>query len=407
VEVQVLFDAHGRGVHLGERDCSTQRRNQKIVEEAPAPSVTASLREQLGEAALRVAGAAGYEGAGTVEFLLADDGSFFFLEMNTRLQVEHPVTEAVTGRDLVADQLRIAAGESLAIDQRSVRLTGHAVEARIYAEDPEHGFLPATGRVVELHWPAGPGVRVDSGIGAGDLVSDRYDPLLAKVIVHGPSRQVALARLREALDATRLLGVTTNLRFLRWLVGQPAMRDAEMRTDTLANLDLPGSVVPAPEAWAAAAAALAGPGESPWAGGWRLNAAPSVRVAHGDEERSVTLGGDLGSVPVTRHGDQAFVDVEGQSLEFRLAPPPAVDEAVRHATQAEGAALLTAPMPGRVVQVRHRPGDAVAAHDPIVVLEAMKMEHAISAPLAGTVTAVHVQPGDQVQRGDLLAEVSA
>jgi biotin carboxyl carrier protein len=185
------------------------------------------------------------------------------------------------------------------------------------------------------------------------------------------------------------------------------MRDAEMRTDTLAGLDLPGPVVAPDDAWAAAADALAGPGDGPWAGGWRLNAAPSVRLAHGDEERSVAVGSDPGGVPVARHGDQAFVDVEGQSLEFRLAPPPAVDEAVRHATQTEGAALLTAPMPGRVVQVRHRPGDAVAAHDPIVVLEAMKMEHAISAPLAGTVTAVHVQPGDQVQRGDLLAEVSA
>jgi acetyl/propionyl-CoA carboxylase alpha subunit len=392
-------------VHLGERDCSAQRRNQKIVEEAPAPSVDAALREQLGAAALRVAAAAGYVGAGTVEFLVAEDGSFYFLEMNTRLQVEHPVTEAVTGRDLVADQLRIAVGDPLGVRQEQVRLRGHAIEVRIYAEDPEHGFLPATGRVVDLAWPDG--VRVDAGVAAGDLVYDRYDPLLAKLIVHGPTRDVAVDALRTALADTRLLGVRTNLRFLRWLVEQATFTEADIRTDTLETTTLPGPIAPPGDAWSAAAAALAHDSAGAWSGGWRLNAAPSVRLVHGDEERATAVPDRPADRVVARHGDTAFVDVEGQSLEFTLASPPAVEDAVRHATRAEGAAVLTAPMPGRVVAVRRRAGDAVAAHEPIVILEAMKMEHTISAPLSGTVTALHVEAGDQVQRGDLLAEVSA
>jgi acetyl/propionyl-CoA carboxylase alpha subunit len=407
VEVQVLFDADGAGVHLGERDCSAQRRQQKIVEESPSPAVDRPLRARLGDAALAVAAAAGYVGAGTVEFLVAEDGSFFFLEMNTRLQVEHPVTEAVTGRDLVADQLRIAAGEPLGFDQGAVRLGGHAIEARLYAEDPEHGFLPATGRVAEAAWPAGDGVRVDAGVGAGDLISDRYDPLLAKLIVHASSRASAVRRLRDALAETRVLGVRSNLRFLRWLVEQPAFADGEMRVDTLAAIELPGPITPPEAAWSAAAAALAAAPEGPWSGGWRLNAAPSVRLMHGDEERTTAVPDWPAALNVARHDDTAFVDVEGQSLEFRLAPPPAVEAAVRHASRTEGVELLAAPMPGRVVAVRRRAGEPVTAHEPVVVLEAMKMEHAISAPLAGTVTAVHVEPGDQVQRGDVLAEVSA
>ncbi len=404
VEVQILFDGHGHGIHLGERDCSAQRRQQKIVEESPAPSGNPALRQAMGEAAVKVARAAGYIGAGTVEFLLTDDGRFFFLEMNTRLQVEHPVTEAVTGRDLVADQLRVAAGEPLGVEQAAVRLVGHAIEARLYAEDPEHGFLPATGRVVEARWPAGEGIRVDAGVQPGDLVSDQYDPLLAKVIVHASTRDAAVARMRTALADTQLLGVRTNLRFLRWLVDQPVFADGELRTDTLASMNLPGPIDPPDSAWSSAAAAFSDPSGDPWSGGWRLNAAPTVLLAHGDVERATTPRDGL---PVARHGDVAFVDVEGQSLEFGLAPPPAVEEAVRHAARAEGTAVLTAPMPGRVLAVRHRAGDPVAAHEAVVVLEAMKMEHAISAPLAGTVTAVHVRAGDQVQRGDLLAEVSA
>ena len=404
VEVQVLFDAAGHGVHLGERDCSAQRRQQKIVEESPAPSVSPSLREAMGRAALAVAGAAGYEGAGTVEFLLTDTGEFVFLEMNTRLQVEHPVTEAVTGRDLVADQLRIAAGEPLGLVQDDVRLTGHAIEARIYAEDPENGFLPATGRVVAVAWPGGEGVRVDAGVEAGDLVLDRYDPLLAKVIAHGPSRTSALDRLESALAATRVLGVRTNIRFLRWLVAHEAFatgRDADghPRRSRPARTDLAPARRMEQRRRDARRANRRAVGR-----GMAVERRASLRLAHGDEELTVA---PRAALPSARHGDQAFVDVDGQSLEFRLAPPPAIETAVRHAAATEGTAVLTAPMPGRVLAVRHGSGDAVAAHETVVVLEAMKMEHAISAPLAGTVTAVHVREGDQVQRGDLLAEISA
>jgi acetyl-CoA/propionyl-CoA carboxylase biotin carboxyl carrier protein len=250
-------------------------------------------------------------------------------------------------------------------------------------------------------------VRVDAGISPGDLITDRYDPLLGKVIVHAPTRAAALERLREALSETRLLGVRTNLRFLRWLIDQPAFATGEMRTDTLTKLVLPGPITAPEAAWRAAARILVLSGHGPWHGAWRLNAPASVRLVHADEERTTTpADGDSEGPAAVREGDAAHVEVEGQSLEFRVAPPPAVEEAVRHA-RAEGTASLVAPMPGRVVAVRHRAGERVAAHDPVVVIEAMKMEHAVSAPLSGTVTAVHVRVGDQVQRGDLLAEVSA
>jgi acetyl-CoA/propionyl-CoA carboxylase biotin carboxyl carrier protein len=407
VEVQVLFDAHGTGISLGERDCSAQRRNQKVVEEAPGPTVTAELRERMGAAAVAAGASVGYENAGTVEFLLADDGSFSFLEMNTRLQVEHPVTELVTGRDLVADQLRIAAGEAIAAV--APRVSGHAIEARLYAEDPEAGFLPATGRVLDLAWPAD--VRVDTGLRVGDMVSDRYDPLLAKIIVHGASRPRALSRMREALAATRLLGVTTNLRYLRWLFASEPMRDGEIRTDTLAALGVPDPPALTPAAWQRAAAALAAQaGDDPWHGGWRLNEPPSVRLRSGDEERGVAFkpSADAEEPAAVVDSDAAHVDVEGRSVAFRLAPPPTVEEAVRHATgSGDDHATLTAPMPGRVIAVRARAGAAVASGAPVVVIEAMKMEHAVASPIDGTVTRLLVGEGQQVQRGDVLAEVSA
>jgi acetyl-CoA/propionyl-CoA carboxylase biotin carboxyl carrier protein len=406
VEIQLLFDAHGNGIHLGERDCSTQRRNQKVIEEAPAPSVSPELRERMGSAALQVARAVGYVGVGTVEFLLADEASFFFVEMNTRLQVEHPVTEAITGRDLVADQLRIAAGEPLGLGQAAVHWTGHAIEARLYAEDPENGYLPAAGRVVRLDWPDG--IRIDTALQAGDTISDRYDPLLAKLVAHGRTRGEALDRLRRALDDTRVLGVRTNLRFLRWLLAQPVMVEGEMRTDTLANLQLPDPAEPGDGAWRAAANAVhaAGP-RGAWGGGWRGAAPAAVRMRLGDEERRVELDGPT-DVQVAVDGGVAHVDVEGQSLEFSLAMPPSVEEAVRHAAaHAGGTSSLIAPMPGRVIAVRVAQGGLVAAHQPVVVIEAMKMEHAVVAPEAGTLTRLAVAVGDQVQRGDLLAEVSA
>ena len=406
VEVQVLFDNHGHGIHLGERDCSAQRRNQKIVEESPAPSMSPELRARMGAAALAVAAAVGYANAGTVEFLLTDAGDFFFVEMNTRLQVEHPVTEAVTGRDLVADQLRIAGGEPLGVTQSAIRWSGHALEVRLYAEDPDAGFLPAAGRVVRLRWPDD--IRVDTALREGDLISDRYDPLLAKLIAHGRTRDEALDRMRAALGETLVLGVRTNLRFLRWLLDQPVMRDGGVRTDTLAALSLPPPPQPDDIAWRAAASALidAGP-VGPWGGGWRASAPSAVRMRFGDEERRVELGGTSGR-EIALDAGTAYVDAGGQSLELALALPPSVDEAVRHAAaQAGGSAALIAPMPGRVIAVRAEEGASVLAHQPIIVIEAMKMEHAVVTPLAGTLTRLAVGVGQQVQRGDLLAEVSA
>ena len=408
VEVQVLFDAHGTGVHLGERDCSAQRRNQKIVEESPAPSVTPELRARMGDAAVEVAASVGYVNAGTVEMLLTDTGEFFFLEMNTRLQVEHPVTEEVTGRDLVEDQLRIAAGETLAaLGLRGApRLDGHAVEARLYAEDPESGFLPATGRIAALEWP--PGVRVDAGVRAGDEVTDRYDPMLAKLIAHGATRHEALDRLRTALAAMTVLGVRTNLRFLRWLLDQAPMQDGEMRTDTIAGLDVPGPPGIRERHWRAAALASSTGAAGPWDGGWRLNGPAVTRLRHDGEERSVPLV-PLGDTPrAVEAADVIHVDVDGQSLEFHHAPPPTVEEAVRHASAHGGdaTAVLTAPMPGRVVAVRAMAGASVHAHQPVVIIEAMKMEHAVVSPIDGTLVAIAVAEGQQVQRGEVLGEVA-
>ncbi|MEO8250970.1 MAG: biotin carboxylase N-terminal domain-containing protein [Chloroflexota bacterium] len=406
VEIQLLCDNHGHGVHLGERDCSTQRRNQKVIEESPAPSVMPELRVRMGEAALTVAAAVGYTNAGTVEFLLTNAGEFFFVEMNTRLQVEHPVTEAVTGRDLVADQLRIAAGEPLGLVQSAVRFAGHAIEARVYAEDPDAGFLPASGRVLRLRWPDG--VRIDTALHEGDLVSDRYDPLLAKLIAHGRTRDEALGRLGAALDETLVLGVRTNLRFLRWLLDQPVTRDGQVRTDTLAHMSLPPAPVPGDTAWQAAAAALVHAGQrGPWGGGWRAAAPAAVRMRSGSEERRVELGGPS-QAEIAVEGGVAHVDVEGQSLELSLAMSPSVEEAVRQAADhAGGRAALIAPMPGRVIAVHAPEGASVLAHQALVVIEAMKMEHAVVTPLAGTVTRMAVAVGQQVQRGDVLAEVSA
>ena len=408
VEVQVLFDAGGNGTHLGERDCSAQRRNQKIVEEAPAPSVTPDLRERMGRAAVSVAAAAGYASAGTVEMLLTDEGEFFFLEMNTRLQVEHPVTEAVTGRDLVADQLAIAAGATLA-DLRLERpppIRGHAVEARLYAEDPESGFLPATGKLALLRWPGG--VRIDTGVAQGDLVGDRYDPMLAKLIAHGATRAEALDRLAAALADTTVLGVRTNLRFLRWLLDRPEMRAGEVRTDTIDTLQLPGSPAIEDAHWQAAAHLATPASADPWSDGWRLNARSVRRLRHDDDERAVRVDRPAASIEACRDGETVHVGVEGQSMDFVIAPPPTVESAVSHAAAGEpGASILTAPMPGRVIAVRAAEGQFVRAGEPVVVIEAMKMEHAVASPIDGSVARLVVREGDQVERGATVAEIAA
>jgi acetyl-CoA/propionyl-CoA carboxylase, biotin carboxylase, biotin carboxyl carrier protein len=423
IEIQVLFDSHGRGVHLGERDCSVQRRHQKVLEEAPSPALDAAARQRLGAQAVRLAEAVGYVGAGTCEFLVDSRGAATFLEMNTRLQVEHPVTELITGRDLVADQLRIAAGERLGFDQADVVIDGHAIEVRLYAEDAEDGFLPATGRIEHLRWPAGEGVRVDAGVDAGDEVTGRFDPMLAKIIAGGMDRAQALERLTRALDETLVLGLTTNLRFLRWLVRQPVVRDGLVRTDTLERIWPPDdwderTTIPA-EAWSAAAAMLV-PDGGPWSGGWRLNAPAHVRVESGGAARSVAMGeagteagpdagSDAAAPEAVRVGDTVHLDLAGRSVAFRLAVPPDVDRAARSAARSHGGGPmdLVAPMPGSVIAVHAVAGDRVTSGDPIVTLEAMKMEHAVTAPMDGVLADLAAQPGDQVSRGQVLAVIDA
>ncbi|MEO5941558.1 MAG: biotin carboxylase N-terminal domain-containing protein [Candidatus Limnocylindrales bacterium] len=416
VEVQILFDAHSNGVHLGERDCSLQRRHQKVLEESPSPAVRPGTRRRLTEAALALAREVGYVSAGTCEFLLEDSGEFFFLEMNTRLQVEHPVTELVNGRDLVADQIRIAAGDTLGFKQRDIRPTGHAIEVRLYAEDAEAGFLPATGPILDVRWPVGEGVRVDAGIAAGDAVTSRFDPMLAKVVAHGADRREALVRLTTALDATVVLGLTTNLRFLRWLVRRPEVARGDARIDTLDTIWLPagdappaGDALPAaiPDiAWAEAARLLD-------AGGWRMNGPSRARLLADDgTERSTTVATAPPDQPIAavREGAAVHLDVAGRSVAFRIARPPDVDRAARAAAahaHGGGPAEVVAPMPGSVLAVHVAAGDAVEAGGPIVTLEAMKMEHVVAAPAPGRVTEVGVRVGDQVIRGQSLATIEA
>ena len=427
VEIQVLFDGHGHGISLGERDCSIQRRHQKILEEAPSPAVDPTLRERLGKAALTLAGAVGYVGAGTCEFLLDANGQPAFLEMNTRLQVEHPVTELVTGRDLVADQLAIASGATLErldppISDR-VTANGHAVEVRLYAEDAEDGFLPATGRIEALHWPASDGVRVDAGIEPRDEIGAHFDPMLAKIIAWGPDRAMAIERLAGALDATVVLGVVTNLRFLRLLVRQPVVLSGDARTDVLTRIWPPDdwatdTAIPH-EAWDLAARLLLAPGvgADPWAGGWRLNAPPSVRLEAEGVVRVVDVDAATpatiptpSSVAAVRVADTVHLDLAGRSVAFRLAQAPDVDAAARAAVArglpgATGPADILAPMPGAVLNVHVPVGADVAVGDPIVTLEAMKMEHVVTASIAGRVGEILVHPADQVTRGQRLATI--
>ena len=450
VEVQVFADAHGNVVHLFERDCSLQRRHQKVVEEAPAPGLPETLRQAMGEAAVKAAQAIGYVGAGTVEFIVdvsegIDKAPFYFMEMNTRLQVEHPVTEFITGYDLVEWQIRVARGEALPAAQADIGINGHAVEVRLYAEDAEGGFLPSTGRLDKLELPQRIGVRVDSGVEQGSEISIHYDPMIAKVIAHGSTRQVAIDRLIAALDETIAEGPKTNRAFLARLIGHQAFRLGDIDTGFierhLADLkpvnDLPDRLL-ALAALAATTPRHAPSGASPWdaLGSWRLNLPHQQSVDfyfEGGAKRSLTLTrGDDGTVTVTGI-DEALVAVpawrsdhqfeadfggslaratvllDGPAMELRTAGQT-FRLNLREASLDKGEAVprdgrIKAPMPGKVLAVFVRPGHSVQVGDRLLVLEAMKMEHRLTAPAAGTIRAVHVGDGDQVADGGVLVEI--
>lgn len=444
IEVQVFADTHGNTIHLYERDCSIQRRHQKVVEEAPAPGLSPERRRAMGEAAVAAAAAVGYVGAGTVEFI-ADKSGFYFMEMNTRLQVEHPVTEMVTSLDLVEWQLRVASGERLPLQQDQVSLNGHAIEVRLYAENPARGFLPATGVLRGLRLPAPEAARVDTGVREGDTVTPFYDPMIAKIVAWGGDRDEARRRLGQALGGSAVYGLASNLGFLARIVGDPEFAAAaidtgfiERRRDTL----IPPAQ-PIPKAAVAAAVwhrlrhySVSG---DPWAGrdGWRLNLAPvsfDLRFRCGDEvlDASVTTAGDgailsydgkgiplrgeaagSGAIAVTLDGvrttvtlfeqpGEIAVAVGGELWRLEVVDPLAPPESAHLA-----AGRLTAPMPGRVVQLFVTAGEAVRRGQALLVIEAMKMEHTIAAPHDGTVAALPYAVGDLVEEGVELIELAA
>jgi 3-methylcrotonyl-CoA carboxylase alpha subunit len=446
VEIQVLADTHGAVVHLGERECSLQRRHQKIVEEAPSALLTEPQREAMGAAAVEAARAVGYAGAGTVEFIVSadDPDRFFFMEMNTRLQVEHPVTEEVYGVDLVEAQLRIAAGEERPWPAR-IRPVGHAVEARIYAEDPAAGFLPTGGRILALREPAGAGIRVDSGIAAGGVVGSDYDPMLAKVIAHGADRGEALRRLDAALRDTVLLGLDTNIGFLRALLADPDVRAARLDTGLVerkhsewAAASLPADVLAAAAAHALLELEPSGPVVDPFAvpGGWRVGEpawttwrmsvsghdpvgvrirgrAAAAQVAVGDAEPVpcsarrdgdalvVTVAGVTRRYAWAQHDDTLWLGRDGRAWGIREQAP--LDAA--SSVQAGAGGPVVSPMPGTVTAVEVIEGQPVAAGARLVVVEAMKMEHVLTAPVGGVVRELRARPGATVAKDAVLLVV--
>jgi 3-methylcrotonyl-CoA carboxylase alpha subunit len=456
IEIQVFGDSHGGCVYLFERDCSVQRRHQKVLEEAPAPGMTPARRAAMGQAAVNAARAVGYVGAGTVEFIVNPDGSFYFMEMNTRLQVEHPVTEMITGQDLVEWQLRVASGERLPLAQEALTISGHAIEARIYAEDPDKGFLPSTGRLVHLSPPVeSDHVRVDTGVEQGDEITPHYDPMIAKLIVWGADRQQALARMRQALAQYRVVGVQNNVEFLSRLVAVPAFAEADLDTGLIereqALLFPPNRTVPAAvwqlaglaellsEARRSERRALAAPhAQSPWSlqDGWRLNGRARRRIALRHEEAlqevevevsatGLTLW--LGEQPVFARGTlgadfelhaqlgdrrvRAVVIASGERrqvfFEGRVWPLVLVDRLHVGGEGEEVLGGLKAPMPGKVIALIATAGANVEKGAPLLVLEAMKMEHTIHAPRAGILKGFHVAPGDQVSDGADLVDFEA
>ena len=449
IEIQVFGDTHGRIIHLFERDCSVQRRHQKVIEEAPAPKLEASQRRQMGEAAVMAARAVDYTGAGTVEFIAQADGEFFFMEMNTRLQVEHPVTEMITGLDLVEWQLRIAAGEALPLAQSEVRMRGHAIEARVYAEDPARGFVPSIGTLVHLAPPsASAHVRVDTGVEQGDEINPWYDPMIAKLIVWDETREAACARLLQALADYRIVGVASNIDFLARVVASNSFASAEVDTGLIERerehlfgavespvgdqvLMLAALAELLQEKAAARQRAIAvGNADSPWAvlDGWRVGGHAERRLAFSYRDEAIDVAvvhglrgyrlrtrgkesnadGELGErfelrahiddhrldATVVPAGATRHVFVGGRHFELGFADP--LHDAVEDEAS-EGA--MIAPMPGRVVALLVAPGARVEKGTPLIILEAMKMEHTIVAPYAGTVRELHFPVGAQVSEG--------
>ncbi len=436
IEIQVFADNHGRAVYLGERDCSIQRRHQKVVEEAPSPFVTPELRQAMGEAAVKAALACNYRGAGTVEFLVDQEHNFYFLEMNTRLQVEHPVTELITGQDLVAWQLAVAEGEPLPLQQDQIRLNGHAIEVRLYAEDPASGFTPQTGRLERFAPALGDGIRIDSGIRTGDTVTPHYDPMLAKVIAWGSTRAEARRRLLRALEDTQVNGVVTNRYFLGRVIGHdvfgageattafleqhfaddPSMQSAAV---SLRELALAAAVLSHDhghtEGWSNALATVIPLGLGSDQGTHELllhRLKNSLRVRLGDDQ--IELAGlQIGEGQLcyidngVRHrcqyqhcGDHLYLQLSGQSVRFtdRTHQPPEVDSLT-------GTGKVLATMDGAIIDVLVEEGQPVRQGDVLVILEAMKMEHPVKADRDGRVCGVHTAQGDQVRRQQLLVEV--
>ena len=451
IEIQVFGDSHGNVVYLFERDCSVQRRHQKVLEEAPAPGMTPERRAAMGRAAVDAARAVNYVGAGTVEFIAGPDGDFYFMEMNTRLQVEHPVTECITGTDLVEWQLRVASGEPLPLQQDQLQIRGHALEARLYAEDADRGFLPSTGTLRHLRLPANTAhVRVDAGVEQGDAITPFYDPMIAKLIVWDVDRDAALRRMQQALAECEVVGVTTNAAFLRRLVMTDSFTQAKLDTALIEREQAalaPNDGDSDPALWALAAIAGVATSEaarrdardphSPWQAqdGWRLGvaAARALTVEHRGAQRSVAvqgageqwtvhmdgnalqgsgrLAGDALRVQIGEQLHRATVIRDGNELylfgsegvqRFTLHDP--VSEADQSVADAGS---LVAPMPGRIVATLVAPGTAVKRGAPLLVLEAMKMEHTLQAPADGTVQGYRVKAGDQVGDGAVLVDFEA
>ncbi len=377
VEIQIFADGHGHVVHLGERDCSIQRRHQKLIEEAPSPAVDEALRQRMGEAAVRAARAVGYVGAGTVEFLLAPDGRFYFLEMNTRIQVEHPVTEMVTGIDLVQEQLRVAAGLPLSFRQEDVVLRGHALECRINAEDPSQNFRPASGQITLYRAPAGPWVRVDSGVGPGSVVPPQYDSLLAKVIVWGRTRAEAIARMERALAEFRIEGVPTTIPFHRLALAHPVFREGK------ADITFVGQALTREELEALGAGEVVPP--------------PALE----EEVRELTVEVNDRRFRVRVHGWPSGPATAGRPGR-RTAPRPRPRE---RGLQGGGDGVVRSPIQGTVVAVKVQEGQEVKAGEVLCIVEAMKMENEIPAPRDGVVRRVAVTPGAMVEAGGVLVEL--